>query len=167
MLMNSIEFDEMYRIVKETFESDLKDNTLDFLLFLRSGFMNFTRIKGYWRNQFYWVVKYKDECVCYILLNGKGDEKQFSPLTIWTDDSSSNWYENCQLNDELSKSALKNIDYCVHCGSCIGGTYKTVLGKGFDNVCRTVMKFTNPDEQEFRVIKDLVKIRKCDIENNF
>jgi len=100
------------------------------------------------------------------LLNGTGDEKQFSPLTVWTDDSGSKWYENCRLNDELLELAWKNVDYCVHCGSCSGGTQKTVLGKEFDNVCRTVLRFINPDEQEFRVIKELIKLRKYDIENN-
>lgn len=164
--MMCMEYVEICSIVNKTFESDLRDDVLDLLLFFKSNSMDFTRLKGYWENQFYWVVKCKNHCVCYILLNGTGDEKQFSPLTVWTDDSGSKWYENCRLNDELLESAWKNVDYCVHCGSCSGGTRKTILGKGFDNVCRTVLRFINPDKQEFRVIKELIKLRKYDIENN-
>lgn len=165
--MVSIQYKVIYKIVSETFESELKKNTLDLLSFLENNSVNLIRLKGYWENQFYWVAKYHNNCVGYILVNGCGDEKQFSPITIWTDDSDSDWYVNCKISEELSEKALKNVDYCVHCGSCGGGTYKTIFGKGFDNVCRTVMRFTNPNEQEFMVIKELIKIRQKDIQNKF
>lgn len=159
------EYEKIKEIVNDTFPHNLKDNTLDFLSYLNGNSMNIERIYGYWKNQFYWVVKYSNECVCYILINGVGDEKQFAPLTIWTDDSSSNWLENYPLSDELKCLAWDNVDYCVHCGSCSGGTRKVLFGREFSNVCRTKMRFTNPSQQAFNLIKELVCARKYDIED--
>ena len=158
------EYEKMTKLVRETFPIELKRNTLDFLLFLNSNKIVFERILGYWKNQFYWAVKYNNEYVCYILLNGVGDESQFSPLTIWTEDSGSAWYENYPLSDALKCCAWKNVDYCVHCGSCEGGTQKNIFGRKFDNVCRTTMRFTNPNQQTFNLIKELICARKCNIE---
>lgn len=152
------------KIVNDTFPLNLKDNTLDFLSYLDTHSMKAERISGYWKNQFYWEVTYKNKCVCYILLNGTGDEKQFAPLTIWSDDSGSDWYKNDLLSDEFKEIAWKNVDYCVHCGSCSGGTPKTIFGREFDNICKTTMRFTNPDMQTFNLIKELINARKNDIE---
>lgn len=99
------------------------------------------------------------------MINGTGYENRFAPLTIWTDDSLSDTYENAQIRENLRENAWRNIDYCVHCGSCNGGRHRIVFGKGFDNVCRTQMRFTNPDKQEFETIKELIRIRKQSIKN--
>lgn len=159
------EKDILAEIVNDTFPLLLKQQTLDFLAYLNHHSMKFERLFGYWRNQFYWQVSYDGESICYILLNGTGDEAQFAPLTIWMDDSLSDTYENAYISENLKKSAWKNIDYCVHCGSCSGGRYRIIFGKGFDSVCRCQMKFTNPDEQEFETIRELIKIRKHSIES--
>lgn len=162
--MEFTEYEKIRMTVEETFPCYLKENTLDFLSFLNRNSMCFERILGYWKNQFYWIIKHNNECVCYILLNGIGDEKQFAPLTIWSDDSNSNWYEDYQLSNEMKNCAWENVDYCVHCGSCGGGTRKIIFGKAFTNVCTTAMRFTNPNQQTFAVIKELVRARKYDIE---
>lgn len=99
------------------------------------------------------------------MINGTGYENRFAPLTIWTDDSLFDTYENAQIRENLRENAWRNIDYCVHCGSCSGGRHRIVFGKGFDNVCRTQMRFTNPDKQEFETIKELIRIRKQSIKN--
>lgn len=71
------------------------------------------------------------------------------------------------LDDEIKKIIWKNIDYCVHCGDCLGGTKKILLDKEFNNVCRTAIRFINPDNYEFGVIIELVKARMQDIEVNY
>lgn len=159
------DFREVERIVDDTFPINLKHNILDLLLFFKSNSMEIKRLFGYWSNQLYYSVSYQNECVCYILFNGTGDEKQFSPLTIWTDDSKSKWYESCDLTDEEKRIAWGNVDYCVNCGSCKGGTAKTIFDKQFNNVCRTTLRFTNPDKNEFSVLKKITLIRKEDIKN--
>lgn len=165
MTMNCNEYEKMKKIVNNTFPVELKDNTIDLLTYLNKNSIRLERLFGYWKNQYYWMAKYDDECICYILLNGSGDEKQFSPLTIWTDDSGSECYSVGGLNNEMKQLAHNHVDYCVHCGSCSGGRYRIIFGKGFDNVCRTQMRFTNPDNQEFLTIKELIKIRKQMIQN--
>lgn len=161
------EYDKIIKIIDDTFSYSLKVSTLDFFSYLYSNSMKAERILGYWKNQFYWVIKYKNEIICYILINGTGNESQFAPITIWSDDSGSNWYENLLLDEEIKNIVWKNIDYCVHCGSCLGGTKKILLGKEFNNVCRTAIRFTNPDNYEFGVIKELIKARMQDIEVNY
>lgn len=157
-------FEKIIDIINDTFPTSLKNNTIDLISYINNNSTSFEQLFGYWENQLYFMVKYKNESVCYILLNGTGDEKQFSPLTIWSDDSGSKWYENFNLPEELKQVAYSNIDYCVHCGSCSGGKRKIIFGREFDNVCMCVFRFTNPDEQEFNLIKELINARKKSIE---
>lgn len=157
------EYKSVLKIVNDTFPLDLKENTLDFISYLNYNSLTFERLLGYWKNQHYYSVKYKNESVCYVLLNGTGDEKQFAPITIWSDDSGSNWYEHYPLSNDLKKISLDNVDYCVHCGSCTGGTQKIIFGEQFVNVCRTTFKFTNPNQKEFELIEKLTDIRIEDI----
>ncbi|MDE6751191.1 MAG: hypothetical protein K2J59_00260 [Eubacterium sp.] len=155
--------ENILQIVNDTFPLGLKENTLNFISYLNFNSLTFERLLGYWKNQCYYSVKYENESVCYILLNGIGDEQQFAPLTIWSDDSNSNWYENYPLSEEMKKIAWNNVDFCVHCGSCAGGTRKTVFGKQFENVCRTTFRFTNPNNEVFSLLKILVNARLDDI----
>lgn len=157
------EYEKMKTIVNDTFPLSLRENTLNFLTYLNENSIEFERLSGYWKNQLYWMAKYNNECICYILLNGKGDEKQFFPLTIWTDDSGSDWYSFCELSEKMKKLAHENVDYCVHCGSCSGGQEKIIFGKNFTNICKTVMRFTNPEKPVFDLIKILIEARKRDI----
>lgn len=153
------EYESILKTVNDSFPLELKESTLDFISYLNSNSLTFERLSGYWKNQYYYLITYKNESVYYILLNGTGDEQQFAPLTIWSDDSNSNWYENYLLNSDLKKIAWDNVDYCVHCGSCAGGTQKIIFGKQFENVCRTTFRFTNPNTEEFTLIKELVNAR--------
>ena len=145
---------DFFKIVIGTFPSELKENTMNFIDFLNDNLMHFERIFGYWKNQHYYCVKYKNECVCYILFNGTDDEKEFVPLTIWSDDSGSEWYKDRKLNENMEKIAVRHIDYCVHCGSCSGGKSKIIFGKKYENVCRTTFRFINPSLSDFEVIKE-------------
>lgn len=159
------EYKSITKLIKDTFAADYNESVLDFISFLNSQSMIFERLYGYWKNQNYYSVKYNNEVVCYILISGTGDEAQFAPLTIWTDDSNINCYENIAIEEHLKKCAWNQVDYCVHCGSCSGGTQKVIFGKSFDNVCRTLIRLTNPDKEAFVLIKKLVSIRKKYIDN--
>ena len=113
LCQNDSEYEKIIKIVCETFPHDLKEKALYFVSYLNSNSLTFERLLGYWKSQCYYSVKYENESVCYILLNGTGDEQQFAPLTIWSDDSGSNWYEHYPLSDDLKKTAWDNVDYCV------------------------------------------------------
>ncbi len=141
----------------------VKNIALDFISFLIDNDMKFERAGGYWKNQSYWYVKYNDEYVCFILINGIGDEERFAPLTVWTDDSNSHWYGDCNLQDSIKNIAVRHIDICEKCGACSGGTVKNIFGKQYDNVCRTAFRFINPDSYELKCLKKLILLRKSDI----
>lgn len=154
---------EIEKIVGDSFTGAAQKNLLAFLAFLKANEMRFERGKGYWENQFYWMIRYKGESVCFILINGTGAEAKFAPLTIWSDDSGSNWFEDFPLDEHMKEIAWKNADFCESCGSCGGGTPKTLFGKKFDNICRTTMRFINPDAETLAFVKKMIGIRKADI----
>lgn len=135
----------------------------DFISFLFDNGMMLEKAGGYWKNQLYWYVKYKGKYVCYILVNGSGDEEKFFPLTVWTDDCNSYWCSNQQLKGKIKETAIKHIDFCEKCGSCSGGTVKNIFGEKYDNVCQTAFRFINPDLEELQCLKALVLLRKNDI----
>lgn len=131
--------------------------------------MEFIRGDGYWANQFYWYVKYNDEDICYILINGTGEEKESAPLAIWSDTSDSGtsaWYENFPLDEQMKEIAWNNVDICGKCSPnspCYGGIGKTIFGKKFDHVCRCTFRFDKPDDKTLQCVKKLIEIRKNDI----
>ena len=147
-------------------ENELDKIAIELLNFLIENDMNFERAGGYWKNQSYWYVEYNDESVCYILFNGTGDEQKFSPLTIWTDDSDTVWYSECKLDANIKNTAIEHIDICENCGACKGGTKKQIFGKEYNNVCRTTFRFINPNWNELKCLKELLLLRKKDIEKN-
>lgn len=163
-------FGELKRIKEQVLNAEdiiIDDNKLDktaidLLSFLIENNMTFERAGGYWENQSYWYVKFNGKSVCYILFNGTGDEEKFSPLTIWTDDSGSDWYSKCDLEDSIKNIAVRHIDVCENCGACKGGTRKQIFGKEYDNVCHTTFRFINPNWDELKCLKELLLLRKTD-----
>lgn len=144
-------------------DNKVKNIALDFISFLIDNDMEFERAGGYWENQSYWYIKYNNEYVCYILVNGTSDEKRFAPLTVWTDDSNSHWYSDCKLENSIKNIAISHIDICEKCGACNGGTTKNIFGKQYDNICRTTFRFINPDLDELKCLKKLILLRKSTI----
>ncbi|MGN0523527.1 MAG: YdcF family protein [Eubacterium sp.] len=144
-------------------DNQLDKTAIDLLSFLIDNNMTFERAGGYWENQSYWYVKYNNEFVCYILFNGTGDEEKFSPLTVWTDDSNSNWYSECELEFSIKSIAVRHIDICEKCGACKGGITKKIFGKEYNNVCRTTFRFINPHFDELKCLKELLLMRQKDI----
>lgn len=148
----------------------IPDNTLDtrlidFVNFIAENEMTFEKAGGYWENQQYFYAKYKNEYVCFILVDGNGSEKKFNPFTVWSDDSNSKWYSNIELKEDLNSIAISHIDYCEKCGACKGGINKLILGKEYNNVCRTTFRFINPSLAEINCLKQLILLRKNDIDN--
>jgi hypothetical protein len=159
--------DEDQRIENSILEfliGDTQKNALDFFVYLRENGMLFERGKGYWKSKLYWIIMYKDEYVCFILINGS--EEKTEPWIVWSDDSGSNWFEDFPLDEHIKEAAWKNVDFCAKCGSCNGGTRKTIFGKEFDKICRTTFKFINPNVSVLKCLKKMVEIRKIDILGN-
>ena len=145
-----------------TLSEDAQKNALEFVAFLEANEMLFERGEGYWKDKLYWVIKYKKEHVCFILMNGAEDESENEGWTIWSDDSDSNCFADFPLDEHLREIAWENVDICANCGSCNnpGGTMKRVFGKEFNHVCITTMKFINPDSDALKCVKKIVELRK-------
>lgn len=152
--------------ISEVLAGDARKNALAFFAYLVKSEMMFERVKGYWKDKLYWLVKYKDEHVCFILVNGSKDNAEPEGWTIWTDDSDSNWFSYFPLDTHMKKIAWNHVDICANCGSCMnpGGSHKTILGKEFNNVCITAMKFINPDVDTLECLIKMAALRKQYIE---
>ena len=151
-------------VLGETLHGDIQQIAKELVVYLRANDMDFEPGKGYWENQLYWMVKYQGEYICYILVNGTGAEEKFAPFTVWSDDSSSAWYEAFPLDKAMKELAWKHVDFCENCGgSCSPGKNKIIFGKEFHHVCRTTMRFINPDFTELACIKKMVEIRRKDV----
>jgi hypothetical protein len=149
--------------ISEILIGDAQVNALDFVAYLRANDMQFERGIGYWADKYYWLIKYKDQYVCFLLLNGGEDETEPDGWVIWSDDSGSDWYSASLFDEHTKEIAWEHIDFCANCGSCSGGTRKTIFGREFDDVCRTTFRFNNPNTEAVACMKKLVEIRKQDI----
>jgi hypothetical protein len=151
--------------IADVLTGDAKKNALEFATYLRASEMQFERGKGYWEDKLYWLIKYKAEYVCFILINGSEDKTEPEGWIIWSDDSDSNCLANFPLGEHMKEIAWKHVDVCGNCGGCDkpGGSRKTIFGKEFNNVCRTAMRFINPDVEALECAKKMVELRKNDI----
>ena len=159
------------KFITEVLTGDAQHNALEFAAYLRASEMLFERGTGYWEGKLYWMIKYKGESVCYILL-GAEEKPGPGPWIVWSDDSGSNCFADFPLDEHMKEIAWKNIDICtdpVNCGACNKRGYtnktKTLFGKEFNNVCLTTFRFTDPDVEELEFMKKLVEIRKNDIQS--
>ena len=155
--------------IGEALTGDAQKNALEFVSYLRANEMLFERCcNGYWEDKLYWMIKYKNEYVCFILINDSEDKTEPDGWIIWFDDSNSNWFADFSLDERTKETAWKHTDICGNCGGCKnpGGSHKIIFGKEFDNVCITTMRFDNPDAETCECVKKLVDIRKSDILRN-
>ncbi|GHV16504.1 hypothetical protein FACS189425_00900 [Clostridia bacterium] len=156
--------------IYETLTDNEQKYALEFVAYLRANNMLFVRGLGYWEDKRYWWLKYKDESVCFVLLNGYGEKAHKDEpegWIIWSDDSGANSFEDYPIDEQAKEVAWGNVDYCGHCGGeCEGGKHKTVFGKGFEKVCNTIFRFDNPNAEMIECAKKIVEIRKSYILRN-
>jgi hypothetical protein len=155
--------------IGEVLTGDAQKLALDFVACLRAQEMQFERGTGYWEDKRYWTIKYKDEYVCFILVNGYGSVRhQDEPegWIIWSDDSGKvDWFADSPLDEHTKEIAWANVDFCGHCGgSCDGGFHKTIFGNEYDNVCNTTFRFDNPDEDVLGCVIKLFELRENGIQ---
>ena len=134
---------------------------LNFIEYLKNSELEFVKDNGYWKDKIYYLIKFHDKCVCFITIKDP-DEKQ-NHWTVWSDDMSSKWLEDNNIENELRETAWKYIDFCGNCGSCVGGRHKVIFGKEFDNVCVCTFRVDNPNADVLPFMKKMVQIRKEEI----
>ncbi len=140
------------------------NNALDFVAYLEGQGMQFElSTTDYWRDKQYWYVKYHNEFVGFILLNGYNpvkDETEPEGWVFWSDNYTSSVFADFPLNESLKEVAYKHVDI----GTCGGGLTANLFGQVFTPVCNgTTFRFDNPNSEEIIVLKKLIDIRKLDI----
>jgi hypothetical protein len=141
---------------------DARQNAANFFAYLIESEIQLERGEGYWENKLYWMAKYKGEFICFVLINDGTDKTEPIGWVIWLDGGEENWSDNFALDERAKEIAWKHVDICGHCGGCAhpGGSRKTILGKEFDNVCITAMRFDNPDAEATECVKQLVNLKQ-------
>lgn len=147
--------------ITEELHSDDQKIALGFVDFLCKNNLEFIKDNGYWKDKIYYLIKLKDNYVCFIAIKDP-DEKE-NRWTVWSDDMSSDFLYNYQIDEKLKERAWKHVDLCGHCGSCGGGRHKIIFGKDFDNVCGCTFRFDNPDVNDLEVMEEIVEIRISEI----
>ena len=144
---------------------EAQKNALDFVAFLRANDMQFERsTTNYWADKLYWYVKFQDEFVGFILINGYGavgDETEPEGWVFWSDNYNSDLFADFPLDEQTKEIAWNHVDF----GTCGGGITVKLFGKEFAPVCNgTTFRFDNPNTAELECVKKLVEIRKTDIQ---
>lgn len=146
------------RKIEDAFNDILSGDTLkaalDFAAFLEANDMTAGGSHG--------DISYKDNCVCYMHLDG-GAQKP-SPWTIWTEGDYSGEREGIPMDEHMKEIAWAHVNFCADCGGgCSPGKRKVIFGKEFDNVCSADMAFYMPDAEALKCVKKLLEMRKHDI----
>jgi aminoglycoside 6-adenylyltransferase len=147
--------------INETLAGEARKNAHDFIAYLRADGLSFERcLYGFWEDKLYWVVKYKNEVVCQVFINGY----EAGHWVVWSDDSGDNSFSDFPLDEDIKEVVWRNVGFCGGGGCCRDmGTRKVVFGKVFDNVCLTVLRFDNPNAEAVACMKKMVEIRKAKI----
>ena len=166
--MESVE--KIENIIAETLVGEAQENARSFVRRLLRHNLLFENGKGYWEGKPYWMVKYKNEYVCFLFIHGSPAKYEGEPegWMIWSGENDSSWRADRLLDDQTKETAWKNVDVCGKCSPdslCFGGSRKTVLGKTFDNVCRTTFRFDNPNAEAVECAKKLIELRMGGIDD--
>lgn len=148
----------------EELSPDEQKTSLDFVGYLKNSEMEFVKDNGYWKDKIYYIIKFNDECVCFIAI--KDPDEEGNRWTVWSDDMDSISPVDYPVENELKETAWKHVDGCGRCGSCGGGRPKVVFGKEFAEVCGCTFRIDNPDAEDLQFMKKMVEIRKKEIINH-
>jgi hypothetical protein len=157
-------------VINDLLKGDAQKNALDFVAHLRASEIPLEESENYWE------VKYQDESVCFLFITGADDAP--GPWTVWSDQAPGTWaawpdgehsgeYVDFPIDGRIWEIAWANVNPCGGCGGdCSPGMRKIVLGKAFDNLCKSTMAFTDPDAEALDCAKKMIDIRIGDILRN-
>ena len=135
-----------------------------FVAFLRKNNFEFIRDEGFWKHKIYFILKYKEEYVCFISI--QDPEEPQNRWTVWSDNIHSKYLEETSVNDSLKQIAWENVDRCGHCGACGGGKSKMIFGKEFKAVCGCTFRFDNPQSKDLPFMEYMIEAKVKQIDAN-
>mgnify|MGYP001032021197 FL=1 len=148
--------------IAENLTDRAQQTALEFTNYLRANELEIVKDQGYWKDKIYYLIKFRNECVCFIAMKDPDEPKNL--WTVWSDDSKA--YEASDVEEEIKNIAWNYVDHCGKCGSCGGGKHKVVFGKHFDSVCGCTFRVDNPTAFDLPFLKKMVELRKNEILNN-
>lgn len=148
--------------VYENLTDEAQQTALEFIHYLRTNELDLVRDNGYWKDKIYYLIKFRNECVCFVAMKDPDEPKNL--WTIWSDDSKA--YEGSSVEEDIKNIAWKYVDHCGSCGSCEGGEHKIVFGRAFEGVCGCTFRIDNPKASDLPFLKKMVELRKNEILNN-
>lgn len=154
----------IYSFIHETLDFEDEAIALNLVDYLKVQKTEFIKDNGFWKNKIYYLVKYKNEYVCFIAI--KDPDEPHNRWTVWSEDMNSEFLANHPVSEKFKEIAWKHVDKCGNCGSCSGGRHKIIFGKTFNNVCGCTFRFDNPTQNDLPVLKKIIEIRKEEIKNN-
>lgn len=153
---------EIENYIEEGLTDRARQTALEFISYLRKNELEFVKDNGYWKDKIYYLIKFRDECVCFIGI--KDPDEPENLWTVWSDDSKA--YEDSSVEEDIKGIAWNHVDHCGNCGSCRGGRHKKIFGKGFERVCGCTFRIDNPKVSDLPFLKKMVELRKNDILNH-
>jgi hypothetical protein len=150
--------------ISNELSSDEQKIALDFVEYLHNNEMEFVKDNGYWKNKIYYIIKFNNECVCFIAI--KDPDEKDNHWTVWSDDMDLISPDDFPVDKELKESAWKHVDICGNCGSCGGGRHKVIFGKEFEKVCGCTFRIDNPNADDLQFMKKMVEIRMKEIQSH-
>jgi len=143
-------------VINDTLKGSQRMNAHEFITHLR-GNEEFSFSKDENDDKRWWV-KFKDHLMCEIQFNNLPEG-----WSVWV-------YGDCigrhdsVIDENIKEIAWASITLCVDCGAgCAPGRHKTVLGKGFDNICQSTLAFSNPKTSTLDCLKIIVSVIKEDV----
>lgn len=82
---------------------ELAADYFDFFEYLLGCDLQFERGKGYWADKLYWMIKYKGEYICFILINDGKDNTEPDGWVIWLDGGGSDWLADNSPDEHLKE----------------------------------------------------------------
>jgi hypothetical protein len=149
---------EIENYIEENLCADDREVALKLVAFLRVNNFSFHKDNGYWIDKIYYIVKYNNNCICFIAI--KDPDEQDNRWTVWSDDIDSTLLDAFSVDDELKEIAWNHVDHCGNCGSCGGGRQKSIFGKKFNDVCGCTFRFDNPNADDLRFLYKMAEIQK-------
>ena len=144
-------------VIQAALSGDTQKHALDLAAFLEASEMP-AELAG----DTLWKVDFKGKSVCYIHIDGAANMP--GPWTVWPDGDYSSEPAGFAIDEPTEELARAHVNTCGSCGApCSPGKPATILGKGFDNVCGSVMAFNNPDSAALECLKKMIELRKCAI----
>ena len=106
---------------------------------------------------------YKSKKVCDTYFGSSNNNPGYpEPWNVWMTNDYDKEIESFPIDNRIKEVAWANVHNCDNCGAdwCISDKRKKIFNRDFDNLCVSVMAFTDPNAEAVECAKKLMEMRK-------